>query len=137
MLFGVGLALFFSEPKDLLEFSAVLFSSLFGSTVPDWDLKLTHRSLLHNTFVPLLTSSILYIAMLITNTSFSFTIASSYLISYFSHILLDLLTGGVVLFYPICDKTFYIMKRRYDDQATNTLAEAAGLALVLAKTRLH
>ncbi|MGQ9781134.1 MAG: metal-dependent hydrolase [Nitrososphaeria archaeon] len=134
---GVGLAVFFIGSKDPLELTTIVCSALFASILPDLDVGTAHRLLLHNIFVPFLTASALCLTTLVTIMPLALKVTASYLASYFSHILLDLLTGGVTLFYPMSSETFYILKRRYDDLDINSMAAAVGLILIYVKISLR
>ncbi len=84
-----------------------------GGYFPDLDLRYKHRKFLHNIFVPLLLSFILYIMINILissyntevlniNNTISKYIALSFFMGYMLHILMDSLTKvGVYILYPV------------------------------------
>jgi len=96
------------------------FSSFLGAVLPDLDIKFGHRALMHNIFVPAFTFILLTFALKYFFGSPNFFVISvSYLIGFLSHILLDLFTGGVSLFYPIACKRFTLFKIKYDNPVFN------------------
>jgi len=134
IIFGIGLAAFLIEGEELIELLPAIFSAFLGTILPDLDLRVLHRSLLHNIFVLGITTIALHI-MVITTTYSSFTsnITLSYSIAYASHILLDLLTGGVTPFYPLHKKKLCIISVGYDDFIVNSIMTVIGLTLIFLK----
>lgn len=134
IVFGIGSAAFLIKGEELIELLPTIFSAFLGTVLPDLDLRVLHRSLLHNIFVLGITTIALYImAIATTYSSFAFNITMSYSIAYASHILLDLLTGGVKLFYPLHKKKFYILSVGYDDFTVNSIMIVIGLTLIFLK----
>ncbi|HLB71956.1 MAG: hypothetical protein OIN88_03025 [Candidatus Methanoperedens sp.] len=71
--------------------------------LPDLDTFVTqHRALLHNIFIPLI---LLASGWIIREKRTLFVIAAIYT---GSHVILDMFSGGVVLFYPLYDKITYV-----------------------------
>jgi inner membrane protein len=121
IIFALALSYyFFGNVKFWLDILLVEFSSSIGAMLPDLDIKFGHRTLLHNIFVPLFTFiSLTFVLKQFFGTPNSFIISVSYLIGFLSHILLDLFTGGVSLFYPIACKRFTLFKIKYDNPIFN------------------
>ena len=90
LLFAVGLN---------INWKKVVFLSVFG-VLPDIDMLFLHRATLHNIFIlviPLL-------GYLFINREI-FAIIGFY---YISHLILDIFSGGIHLFYPIYNKAFHV-----------------------------
>ena len=121
IIFALALSYYvFGNVKFWLDILLLEFSSSIGATLPDLDIKFGHRTLLHNIFVPLFTFiSLTFVLKQFFGTPNSFIISVSYLIGFLSHILLDLFTGGVSLFYPIACKRFTLFKIKYDNPIFN------------------
>ncbi|MEM4481651.1 MAG: metal-dependent hydrolase [Desulfurococcaceae archaeon] len=115
--------------------SLYAFIAILGSMVPDFDLKLEHRKLLHNIFIPLLISiAIYYIPFPFTYPKFQ--CVASLLIGWLSHIILDLITiRGVYLIYPLIDKSFSLKLCRSDSALWNTLISVASLLVIASGIR--
>lgn len=127
----------FGNISSWLDFILLEFSSFFGAVLPDWDTKYRHRALLHNIFI-FISTFILLISVLKCLFNISNPIISiSYGVGFLSHILLDLLTGGVSLFYPLTCKRFTLLKIRYDNFAFNTSLIFFGLFLFYLKIKLY
>mgnify|MGYP000533553925 CR=1 FL=1 len=88
-----------SSYLKLIDLNA-LFFSVFASLLPDFDLRIKHRALLHNLF------AMLALASLVLH-YFGYLNAVFFTLAYFSHILLDSLTKvGVSLLYPFSKKRY-------------------------------
>ncbi len=73
------------------------------SVIPDLDTFVTqHRALLHNIFIPTL---LFFIGLMVKENNRIFFIASGYLAS---HVILDMFSGGVVLFYPLYNEMAFV-----------------------------
>ena len=121
------MALGFSLSVSLLGPSpSVAISSIFYSKLPDFDLKLGHRKLLHNVFAMFLLSLPAFI--------FGYKSGMAALIAYSSHLLGDSLTKyGVYLFYPISKKRFRLAKFKSSSPLLNAGAVAVSAVLLLIK----
>lgn len=121
IIFALALSYYvFGNVKFWPDILLLEFSSSIGAMLPDLDIKFGHRTLLHNIFVPLFTFiSLTFTLKQFFGTPNFFIISVSYLIGFLSHILLDLFTGGVSLFYPIACKRFTLFKIKYDNPIFN------------------
>jgi inner membrane protein len=136
IIFALALSYYvFGNVKFWPDILLLEFSSSIGAMLPDLDIKFGHRTLLHNIFVPLFTFiSLTFTLKQFFGTPNSFIISVSYLIGFLSHILLDLFTGGVSLFYPIACKRFTLFKIKYDNPIFNFMI--IFLALILSYLKI-
>lgn len=117
-------------------FLSIIVASFFGTILPDWDLKVRHRKILHNVFVPIFSFLMLILILkYFFNVNNFLSISFAYLIGYLSHLFLDLLTGGVALLYPIKTRIFTILKTKYNNFFLNFSFTFFGIILIYLKIR--
>ncbi|MEM3403009.1 MAG: metal-dependent hydrolase [Nitrososphaeria archaeon] len=134
IIFGLGISMFFIEVSDPIMLVLGVVSSLFGGTVPDWDGKVSHRKVVHNIFALTLTSTVIILAFsTIVFPMHALNIALPYFLSYSSHLLLDILTGGVKLLFPFNKRKYRLTGIKYDEPAINTILQALGILMILVK----
>lgn len=92
--------LIFSD-KLKIDPKKIFFLSFFG-ILPDADIFILHRELLHNIFILLIPVMVHYF---LTDNKEAFWIIGFYLIS---HLVLDTFNGGIYVLYPIYDKVVYV-----------------------------
>lgn len=117
-------------------FLSIIVASFFGTILPDWDLKVRHRKILHNVFVPIFSFLMLILILkYFFNVNNFLSISFAYLTGYLSHLFLDLLTGGVALLYPIKTRIFTILKTKYNNFFLNFSFTFFGIILIYLKIR--
>lgn len=138
LLFGTGLSIYVMARLGYYDNLMIVFA-LFFSFLPDLDVSIKHRALLHNLFSAVALSwafsyfSEGYILSIQLSTLPWTAFFALSLISYLSHLLLDLITrGGVELLWPISEKRFRIASLKYDDKYANILLSIAGALLIIA-----
>ena len=133
-ILAIGLSLYTLRPNSLEKAFTIAFLALIASTIPDLDLKLDHRKLLHSLFAVLLTSFIIFIALNAFSNPITMNPAyhvTSYVIGYLSHIVVDMFTcNGVALLYPISKKRYRIFGISYDNPIYNGVVIALGSILL-------
>lgn len=128
----------FGNTSSWLNLTLIEFSSFLGAILPDWDTRYRHRALLHNIFTFISTFILLtFILKILFNILNPVIISISYGIGFLSHMLLDLLTGGVSILYPLTGKRFTLLKIKYDNFAFNTVLILFGLFLFYLKLKLY
>lgn len=136
IIFVFGLSINILWYDNLLDFLSIIVASFFGTILPDWDLKVRHRKILHNIFVPIFSFLMLILILkYFFNVNNFLSISFAYLIGYLSHLFLDLLTGGVALLYPIKTRTFTILKTKYNNFFLNFSFTFFGIILIYLKLR--
>lgn len=131
---GIGGALFILDPDISTLFVVGVFSTL-GSILPDLDLKLKHRRMLHN--IPFMLTLLLIISILLYKvlefpTSTVSNIAYPILIGYLLHIVADSFTRmGTWPLWPLSSRRLVLAEFDYDDAKLNTLIFILGLTLTL------
>lgn len=87
-----------------------ILPSVIGSYIPDFDLKKSHRKLLHNFLSALVLATLMWLSLnyiRFTLPVSRITLLWAFLIGYMSHLFLDILTlKGVALFYPFSKRVF-------------------------------
>ncbi len=130
VLFGVSLSIFIlnPQPSSLIYLIAM---SIMGSYLPDVDLRIKHRMMLHNLFVPILFSIMLYFILDYISLYDPLLLVVAFDIGFTSHILLDMFTyAGVSLFYPFSKKRYRIARLRSDSPLANVFFSAIALILI-------
>ncbi len=128
----------FGNTSSWLNLILIEFSSFLGTVLPDWDTRYRHRALLHNIFIFISTFMLLtFILKTIFDILNPVIVSISYGIGFLSHILLDLLTGGVSLFYPLTYKRFTLLKIKYDNPVLNIALIFFGLLLFYLKMKTY
>ncbi len=130
ILFGVSLSIIVlnPEPESLVY---IIVMSVIGSYIPDADLRIKHRMLLHNLLTLLLFSILLYYILTYISFYNPLLLIISFDIGFVSHIILDMFTyAGVSLFYPFSKKRYRIAKLRSDSQLANILFSTIALLLI-------
>lgn len=136
IIFAFGLSINILWYDNLLDFLSIIVASFFGTILPDWDLKVRHRKILHNVFVPIFSFLMLILILkYFFNVNNFLSISFAYLIGYLSHLFLDLLTGGVALLYPIKTRIFTILKIKYNNFFLNFSFTFFGIILIYLKIR--
>lgn len=136
IIFAFGLSINILWYDSLLDFLSIIVASFFGTILPDWDLKVRHRKILHNVFVPIFSFLMLILILkYFFNVNNFLSISFAYLIGYLSHLFLDLLTGGVALLYPIKTRIFTILKIKYNNFFLNFSFTFFGIILIYLKIR--
>ncbi len=130
VLFGVSLSIFILNPRPS-NLVYLIAMSVIGSYLPDADLRIKHRMMLHNLFVLILFSIMFYLVLDYTSLYDQLLLVVSFDIGFISHILLDMFTyAGVSLFYPFSKKRYRIARLRSDSQLANMFFSAIALALI-------
>ncbi|MEM2506116.1 MAG: metal-dependent hydrolase [Nitrososphaeria archaeon] len=136
IIFAFGLSINILWYDNLLDFLSIIVASFFGTILPDWDLKVRHRKILHNVFVPIFSFLMLILILkYFFNVNNFLSISFAYLTGYLSHLFLDLLTGGVALLYPIKTRIFTILKTKYNNFFLNFSFTFFGIILIYLKIR--
>ncbi len=130
MLFGVSLAIFLLNPQPI-NIINIIISSVIGSYLPDVDLKIKHRMVMHNIFVPIIFSILIYSSQIYIPIHGLLTILIAFNIGFLSHILLDMFTyAGVAFFYPLSSKRYRLAKLRSNSQLANVIFSIIALLLI-------
>lgn len=136
IIFAFGLSINILWYDNLLDFLSIIVASFFGTILPDWDIKVRHRKILHNVFVPIFSFLMLILILkYFFNVNNFLSISFAYLTGYLSHLFLDLLTGGVALLYPIKTRIFTILKTKYNNFFLNFSFTFFGIILIYLKIR--
>lgn len=109
--------------------------AMFSSIIPDADLRYMHRKLLHNLFVPVLLAVLVYYPLSWLSIDAHY-LASSLVLGWLSHVLLDVVTvKGVYLFYPIANAKVALKICKSDSLLCNTLLSVASLIVIIYNVR--
>lgn len=130
VLFGTSLSISVlnPQPNHLIYLIAM---SVIGSYLPDVDLRIKHRAMLHNLFILLFLSIIFYLALDYMSLYDPLLLVVSFDIGFVSHILLDLFTyAGVSLFYPFSKKRYRIARLRSESPLANMFFTVVALLLI-------
>lgn len=118
---------FRAMPADTL----YVATAILASTLPDLDLKKRHRKLLHNVFAPLILSVVL-IAVLRGLGLNAYYLVKGFIIGWFSHVALDLITKkGVALFYPLSSRYYGLRICESNSIACNFLISTISIMIIL------
>lgn len=134
LVFGVGVSLILVNPLSIPTTLAVLVGGVIGSTLPDLDLRVKHRMLLHNIFSLIILAITVYV---LSSLSFITAPYTSYLIlaftiAYMSHLFLDMFTkAGVALLYPLNRRRYRLLKLKSTSSLANALLTILGLLMVV------
>ncbi len=136
IIFALGLSIHILGDSDWLNLFSITAASFFGAIIPDWDLRVRHRMVLHNIFV-LSFSFIMLVIILkcVFNVTNFLSLPFAYLIGYFSHLFLDLLTGSVAILYPVKAKKFFLLKIKYNNPLINFTFIFFGFILIYLKIK--
>jgi len=130
VLFGVSLSIFILSPRPS-NLVYIIAMSIIGSYLPDADLRIKHRMMLHNLFVLMLFSIMFYLVLDYISSYDPLLLVISFDIGFISHILLDMFTyAGVSLFYPFSKKRYRIARLRSDSPLANMFFSAIALVLI-------
>ncbi len=140
LLVGIGASFFILNPMKDLDILVVFLGSIIGSLLPDLDLRVKHRALLHNLPVIILVS---LLAMLLemclaprSNTVFIsmykyFTI--SIILSWILHIVVDMVNpSGVSIIWPLKRTRFKLFRQgvKHDSMLGNISLKIIGMTLL-------
>lgn len=136
-ILAVGLSLYLLKSNTIVGFLALTFLALMSSIIPDFDLKLKHRVLLHSLPAAILATITVYIIGIVMNITFNVVTIKpiyhtmSFAIGYTSHIAMDMLThSGIALLYPMSRKRYGILRVSYDNPIYNGVIIALGAFLL-------
>ena len=141
LLVGVGVSFFILNPLKSLDIIIVFLGSIIGSLLPDLDLKIRHRVLLHN--LPIIVLVIVLVVLLETvltpRSSIIFLdmykyFTTSIVISWILHIITDMVNpSGVSILWPLAKSRFKLCRKciRHDSILGNAILKALGLMLLL------
>ncbi len=132
VLFGTSLSVFILNPHPS-ELVWIITLSVLGSYIPDIDLRVRHRMLMHNVFVLVLFSITLYYVLNYLSVHALWSMLTAFVIGFLSHIVLDMFTyAGVSLFYPISSRRYRIAKLKSNSRLVNALFSIIALLLLFA-----
>lgn len=134
VVFAIAL-LSYTDVFSRVEFPLYAVIAAFISILPDMDLKYKHRKLLHNVFVPLMLSLLLYALystiQLQLDSQYFIYVNKAVWIGWLSHLFLDILTmKGVYLFYPLLDIGISLKLCHSNSVFWNTLAIVLSLIAI-------
>ncbi len=132
VVFGLGLSMMLASLAGCGPGGVFLagIGGVAGAWLPDLDLRLRHRSLLHSLTSLALVSLSITLITLFYNAPLH--LAVGFIVGYGSHILLDMLTvGGVSLFYPFKRRRYRLARAKTSDPLVNMLVTALGGLLSL------
>ena len=134
LIFGVGTALLTGSVFEWYYAPLLVISGFAGSFVPDLDLRIRHRALLHNVFFLVASSLLIAVISALLGADFRYTriFLIGYISGFVSHILGDLITyRGVDLFYPFSNKSFKIPLGRSDSLLVNSIGILLGAVFII------
>lgn len=134
LVFGVGVSLILVNPLFIPTTLAVLVGGVIGSTLPDLDLRIKHRMLLHNIFSLIILAIIAYVLSSLSSITAPYTsyLVLAFAIAYMSHLFLDMFTkAGVSLLYPLNRRRYRLLKLKSTSSLANALLTILGLLMVV------
>ncbi len=132
VLFGTSLSILILNPQPS-ELIGIITLSVIGSYLPDVDLRIKHRMLMHNVFVLVMFSIILYYILNYLSVYELWMMLAAFNIGFLSHIVLDMLTyAGVAFFYPLSSKRYRIAKLKSNSRLANVFFTLVSVLLLLA-----
>ncbi len=131
VLFGMSLSVLILNPQPS-ELVGIITLSVIGSYLPDADLRIKHRMLMHNVFVLTIFSIVLYYVLNYISVNSLWMKLAAFIIGFLSHIVLDMLTyAGVAFFYPLSSKRYRIAKLKSNSRLANAFFTLISLLLLL------
>jgi len=112
----------------------LLYWGLAGSVLPDADLRMRHRALLHNVAALSLLAAAVYAAFAWLGSRYAALLAAAGLaIGLASHVFLDAFTvRGVALLYPFSRRYYRLARLRSSSRAANAFFATLGAAVLVA-----
>ncbi len=104
----------------------------FAAALPDLDLRMRHRMLLHNLFIPIPLAVLTYSVIATYSVFIGLTVSTAFLVGYLSHVFLDTLTvQGVALFYPLTRRRYRLARLRSNDPRANNAILLISILMVI------
>lgn len=122
------------NPHTVPSITSVIIGGIIGSILPDFDLRIKHRMIMHNLLTLLTASTIIYMLLYMTRilSSYALFVSVSFALAFSSHILLDMFTkAGVAILYPFSNKRFRVLKLKSSSPLANALFTTIGLILMV------